>query len=330
MRTIFTLIFLLGCLTTFFAQEKQKGFHLYNAWGKGGDCLEDLIEVGANWITLFPYGAQKNYNSSNLASAADHEDTSSWDEDRIALIHKAKALNLKVMLKPHLWLNNSSDGKWREDILPENWVSWSNDYERFILHYARLAEETGVDLFCIGMELTSIVKHHPAFWRQLIQKVRKVYSGKLTYAANWYEEYEMIDFWDELDYIGIQAYFPLGKKENPSIKYLERAWQSYVQELFQISKEFNKPILFTELGYKSTSDTAISPWDWAEKEDANYQASEQAQAKAYQAFFKVFWDEKWFAGVQFWQWRSELKSDHAITFSPQEKLAETILKEWWK
>ena len=44
-----------------------------------------------------------------------------------------------------------------------------------------------------------------------------MYSGKLTFGANWYLEYEDVTFWDDLDYIGIQAYFPLTKKENQGV-----------------------------------------------------------------------------------------------------------------
>ena len=60
-----------------------------------------------------------------------------------------------------------------------------------------MAEEEKVDIFCIGTELEKFIEHRPAYWRELIAEVRKVYKGKLTYAANW-DEYKRVPFWDAL------------------------------------------------------------------------------------------------------------------------------------
>ena len=62
-------------------------------------------------------------------------------------------------------------------------------------------------MFSVGTELQIPALQREADWRQLIKDVRAVYSGKLIYSANWYEEYEGIKFWDALDAIGVQAYF---------------------------------------------------------------------------------------------------------------------------
>lgn len=51
--------------------------------------------------------------------------------------------------------------------------------------------------------------------RRLIRQIRRVYHGPLTYAANWSGEYKQIRFWDALDYVGIQAYFPLRHGRQP-------------------------------------------------------------------------------------------------------------------
>ena len=91
----------------------------------------------------------------------------------------------------------------------EDWLQWEEDYRRFVLHYARLAAETDMEMFCIGIELHLSIRHRPLFWRRLIDEVREVYPGAMTYGANWFQEYQEVDFWDQLDYIGIHAYFPV-------------------------------------------------------------------------------------------------------------------------
>ena len=62
-------------------------------------------------------------------------------------------------------------------------------------------------------------------WRQLIHDVRQVYDGPVTYAAHWDKEFSRIAFWDALDVIGINAYFPLDAPENATLQQLVAAWQ---------------------------------------------------------------------------------------------------------
>eukprot|EP00959_Pyramimonas_sp_CCMP1952_P095295 1992706-Pyramimonas_sp.AAC.1 len=45
-------------------------------------------------------------------------------------------------------------------------------------------------------------------WKKLVADVRGVFSSRITYAAN-FDEYSEVDWWQHLDMIGINAYFPL-------------------------------------------------------------------------------------------------------------------------
>jgi len=45
-------------------------------------------------------------------------------------------------------------------------------------------------------------------WRNLVWEVRTVFSGRVTYAAN-FDEYTDVTWWPYLDVMGINAYFPL-------------------------------------------------------------------------------------------------------------------------
>ena len=140
-------------------------------------------------------------------------------------IREARRLGLKVMLKPHVWVRQQSTREWRGTIgqdSEEGWRQWWEHYESFILHYARLAAQEEVEIFCIGVELSRAARERPKDWRRLIARVRKAYPGPLTYAANWWEEYDLLEFWRALDYIGINAFFPLSKVPNPSLEQLRR------------------------------------------------------------------------------------------------------------
>ncbi len=110
------------------------------------------------------------------------------------------------------------------------------------------------------------IKKH---WKQLIAQTRKVYKGKLTYAAN-FDNYMDVDFWEELDLMGINAYFPLRNlSKNPLTEAdmqtsLEAGWQRAFRQINQFrakEKLEEMPLLFTELGYLYRDNCTITPWE---------------------------------------------------------------------
>src|SRR5690606_29911657 len=119
-------------------------------------------------------------------------------------------------------------------------------------------------------------------WRKVIAEIRNVYSGKLIYAAN-FTEFEQVKFWDALDYIGIQAYFPLSTKPNPELADLKSGWEKHFPKIEKLVAEYKKPVMFTEIGYCNTVDAANEPWVWP-NERKKTELSEQMQALCYEAF----------------------------------------------
>jgi hypothetical protein len=103
-------------------------------------------------------------------------------------------------------------------------------------------------------------------WHRLITNTRKLYNGKLTYAAN-FDNYQNIAFWDKLDFIGINAYFKLREyqaKQSDRSKYLElrESWRRIYDNINSFQKEMGltKKVLFTELGYIYRENSTIMPW----------------------------------------------------------------------
>ena len=178
------------------------------------------------------------------------------------------------------------------------------------------------------------VKKRPGQWRRIIAEVRAVYRGKLTYSANWYQEFEDVKFWDELDYIGIQAYFPLTDKTAPTVEELRRGWQSHVTAIEKIQRKYRKLVLFTEIGYQSKSAAAIAPWEWSRSYAVADGAGDlQTQANCYEAFFQTFWNREWFAGSYIWKWYPEqrvLSGRRVDLFTPQKKPAEKVMASWYR
>ena len=190
-----------------------------------------------------------------------------------------------------------------------------------------------MDALCIGTELHQTVTKRQDDWRVLIADIRKLYRGKLTYAANWAKELNDVPFWAELDFIGIQAYYPLTDKANPTVDELEEGWRRHLPSMEEIHTKYQKPILFTEIGFKSTSDAAVRPWEWTGGWSSSLlnKVSTQTQANCYESFFRVLWDKEWFAGAHIWKWyanHEDTRGRTNIDFTPQNKPAQNVMA-WW-
>ena len=234
--------------------------------------LEDftpLVNNHVNWIVQTPFGWQEDYNTPHLLLTTEGFFWGESDEGLGVTTDLAQSLGIHTLLKPHIWLTNVSEGKWRTDIemqSEQEWQQWFDDYRTFILHYARFAQAHNIEALCIGTELQTTAIQREADWRSLIAEIRQVYQGQLTYAANWHEAFESIQFWDALDFIGIQAYFPLAGYDNPTLDDLKAGWQSYIPSIEAVHERYQKPVLFTELGYRSEENGAIAPWEWPDWE----------------------------------------------------------------
>lgn len=289
-------------------------------------ALAPIKNLGAEWICLMPYA----FSRADSAKIRFNQERQWWGEKTQGIAHTvalAREKGLKIMLKPHLWLHwDGFTGHFGfED--STRWQRWEQDYEAYVLHFAQLADSLKIELFCVGTELERFTRERPEFWEQLIAKVRKLYSGKLTYAANW-DEYSRFPFWDKLDYIGIDAYFPLCEEQNPNLKTLLKVWDKTYKELESFSRKHQKAILFTEYGYRSTDYTAQRPWESYRELSPN----QEAQSIALDALLQKFSGASWHAGGFLWKWfehQGHFEGREDTDYSPQNKIAENTVRKWY-
>jgi len=287
-----------------------------------------ITDVKAGWISLVPFGfTRKNGNQVIF-----NQERQWWGERPEGIkesIRLAKEAGLKIMLKPQIWMH----GNWIGDLDFENkkdWEIWERSYADYILQMAQIAEENNVEIFCFGTELKIAIQKRTEYWTSLIAEIRDIYSGKLTYSSNW-DSYEAVPFWDDLDYIGISAYFPLVDSRTPKQDELQRRWKPVRKKLNKYSKRNSKQILFTEFGYMSLDGCAYRAWE-LEKRVSQTKINEIAQANALDALFQSFFQEDYWAGGFLWKWFPNGEGHEgypAKDYTPQGKLAETILKKWY-
>ena len=300
--------------------------------GLGAPDFDQAVRDNVEWVAMTPFGWQRGLNTPDVFMSDQVEGWAPTDVELRRAVEAAHGAGLRVMLKPHLWLTESRG--WRSRIAMNSeadWIAWFEAYGEFILHHARQADALAVDMLCVGTELAGTVAHQ-AEWRELIAAVRAVYEGQLTYAANWDGEFEEVAFWDALDAIGVQAYFPLTEERVPSVATLTRAWTPHVERIDRVARRFDRPVIFTEVGYRSVVSSASHPWDWGGMFFFFQRVSKEAQVNCYEALFATFWDKPWFAGLYLWTWypRVEPASGYfGRGFTPQRKPAENVMTRWF-
>ena len=303
--------------------------------------FDSLVNAHVNWIVQTPFGWQTDYDSPDLNLNTHQGYWGETDEGLRVTTQLALDRGIKTLLKPHIWLTRPTDGKWRTQIdmaSEAEWQQWFQSYRTFMLHYAEFAQQNNIEILCIGTELQNPAIEREADWRQLIADIRQIYQGKLTYAANWHDAFQQIKFWDELDFIGIQAYFPLSTEDSPSVEDLIAGWQPHLDAIADVQAQYQKPVLFTEIGYRASQDAAVDPWKWPNTPEVNptvlaTEAGLTTQANCYEAFFKAVWSKDWFAGAYWWKWMPSISGDNSVLgagFTPQNKPAEEVLRKWYR
>jgi hypothetical protein len=291
-----------------------------------------LVRANVEWISQTPFGWMQGADSPGIRLAP--QGGVLWgetDEGLAATARLARAFGIRTLLKPHLWIAGWHDTVWTGDIKmngEEGWKAWFESYRRFILHYAALAEKERMEALAVGTELQGATLGHEKEWREIILEVREVYHGKLTYAANWDHEFESLPFWDALDFAGIQAYFPLSELSDPSRQELLAGWKKWLPILQRVSATSHRPVVFTEIGYKSSDRASVEPWLWSTRDRVNL----EQQARCYESMFRSVWSKPWLKGVYVWKWFPNLDTGRSAqdnNFTPQGKPAEKILERWY-
>jgi len=288
--------------------------------------LAPIESVNANWVAITPYAFSRP-NSPKVTFNHNNQWRGEKEVGIIETIIAAQKLGLKVMMKPHIWVMGQGwAGEYNLDN-EEDWKTWEKAYSQYILQFAKISDSLNIEIICIGTEYKNAVKKRPEFWIKLIKDIRTFYDGQITYAANW-DNFENVTFWNKLDFIGIDAYFPIGESKTPSIEELEEKWKPVFQKIRAFQAKNSKPVLFTEFGYRSMDYCTDGHWD-LDNQDAVVNL--EAQNNATIALFNTFWNQDWFAGGFLWKWYSNnekggVKDSH---YTPQNKPVEKVIKDWY-
>jgi hypothetical protein len=294
-------------------------------------AIDSIYATGASHVSIVTYRFNEYDDSTStfgtgIGSTSDHGYAVPDDTAIGAAIDRAQDLNMHVSLNPFVEVDAAGGigSVWRGNIGfndDTRLSTWFANYTSYMTDMANLAEQHGVDRFSVGSELQglSLDSDATAHWDLLIADVRSVYSGELTYAANWNWEYENVPFWDALDTIGVDAYFELTSSSeaagagNPTVDQIVDAWLNELPDLESYSDSLSRDIWFSEIGYTEWDETTTQPWNWKTSDVSD----PDEQLNAYKALLEATdMQGDWLDSLAFWHWGMPGAMDSSYAISP--------------
>ncbi len=222
-------------------------------------------------------------------------------------------------------------------ITPTSVNDWFTSYTSFIDTFADLAQQNkskGVTMLSVGCELNSM-EQYTQQWDNVIASVRSRYTGQLTYAANFSATsvgstnnvggYATVPWWNKLDAVGIDAYFPLTNTNNPTESQLQTAWNGIANNIqsWRTSQNLSQKVIFTEVGYQSADGSNQTPWGTS----GTPTVDQQEQSDCYQALLTTMSSRSWYDGQFWWAWSTDPLGGYSdpTGFTPQQKSVQNIL-----
>ncbi|MEL7532185.1 MAG: hypothetical protein AAFN10_12785 [Bacteroidota bacterium] len=306
----------------------HEGYRVYNGYGSNlaKASMDSLQDLAVNALAIVPYSGTREtkrpaqYRFSRGAGGEN-------DASVVHCHHAARRRGMLSLMKPQIWF----PGSWPGDVEMQNEADWKlffANYREWITHYAMLSEIHHSDIFCVGVEFAKTTLSHPEEWKKMIDDLRHLYSGPMTYAANWGEEFEKLAFGESLDFLAVNCYYPLSKDKQPDDKALLKAANANFDKIEKVAQKYQKQVLFTEVGFRSIE----RPWEHPHAE-ANGQAfDEAAQARCYEALFKAGENRDWLAGYYWWKWPSYIPyaKEASKSFTACGKEAQAVLAKWYR
>lgn len=316
----------------------------YTPWGSdvagsssSRASIQSMVDANVNMVALNTFDFLLNETDVSAITLDLSEDGptsySTSDEGLVEGMRYIRSRGMGVFYKPNLDLRT---GEWRA-LIPAS-PEFFAIYKEWIVGRAALAEAEGAAIFSIGTEMNG-AQTDEAAWRDIIDAVRSVYRGTLVYSAN-HDAYQEVRFWDALDMIGIDAYFPLtaNSEREPSRRAMEKKWVSLGKKIAEFRDAEGltaKRVMFAEAGYRSSTGATTASGHQAGSDQGNEtkEVNVELQAEAYGALLGMMGSHRfpWWDGAFFWNWEVAPRSNEAEfnSWTPQGKPALQVMTDYY-
>lgn len=279
--------------------------------------LDTLRSLGIRDLALNPFAYTPSLASADIRWGGDPTLT---DDDLRRQVEQAQARGMRVLMKPHLWSGSFWAGSGNPDIELDaaGWGRWFEAWTAYVVHHARLAQETGCGALCVGLELTGATVENPGAWAAVARACRQEFKGPVYYSANWYDEYARFTDWGAFDCIGLSAYFPL---VGDTVGELQASWDAHFDAIAAVAA--GRPVIFLEAGCRAVAGATERPWEARDGE-----ADADLQGRAYEALLRAGSARSWLRGVYWWKWFTAPEPD-TDAFVPGPR-AQEVLRAWFR
>ena len=226
--------------------------------------VDAMHAVGIRWVVLTPNVWQERYCSTR--QFADFEKSIS-DFELVDIIDYIHGKGMRVQLRPML---ECHDGTGRDGVIVGEDASrvsgrvrgycraWFDAMRARSVWYARLAERTKCDMYCLDSEFDRFIDRNDE-WKSVVAAVRKVYSGPVTSCHtihigpfDWEKVVSDKSHWFyDLDVLSISAYVPArpqGCTNDLSVADMMANLAPLRDKLRRVAKIYGKPMMFGECG----------------------------------------------------------------------------------
>lgn len=323
------------------------GFYAKNGYfssAKAKDEVDEMAKTGVNWIVLVVTVMQEHYYSTR--QFRDFANTPN-DIELKEIIDYIHGKGIKVQLRPML---ECFDGGGRLAVyfppdsvripgLSGNYCQpWFDSMTKRSVYYARIAQMTGCEMFCLDSELDSVIDFNNE-WKAVISAIREVYSGPVTSCHTL----AVVDFENvlknkehwfyDLDALSLSDYVKGADGDGFTVEQMAEFMMTKRDKFRRIAALYQKPILFGEIGCTSTYGAAKNPSGFSPKTPY----CEEEQANYLEAYLRVFSQESWWHGMYWWKWDEQVarpwiidKSQGDRGFVVRGKKAQAVMEKWFK
>lgn len=327
----------------------------YYASALARERLERMRAANVEWVCLIVTVYQEHFHS--YRQFADYQ-YSPQEKELREIIAFAHDLGLKVKLRPMLQTLSGEhrnmiwfppDGDHTPPHEPANhWAKWFKGLRWRVLYYARLAAETGCEMYGLDSELDFAVlgrwnvDSFSGYWKEILQETRAIYDGHINYNAmhatpnlaalkkpgHWYHE---------LDSFSLSYYPGTSHERSVSADDLCARFQPWIKDVFNpLIAELEKSgvaFFFGETGCRSSTDDQRALGDVGETPVYD----PDRQANYVEAIMRTFAPQPWWQGVFWWKWdehsdRPFFNDDPAGEkgFRFEDKPARDVMSAWYQ
>lgn len=229
------------------------------------------------------------------------------------------------------------------------WDIYFNEVTRFLVHFAQIAQESGVDYFHFAVSNDYQEADAKERWSSVFRKIRSHYNGKVGEMVwNFVDGSKLsiipnadyIKWGHELDYFYVALDAPISLKDNPTDDELNIGAANVVDVAKVLYDTYKKPVMLrtayfnVKQTWRGSSFYQINSVPWisdpeSKIKETKYEFSTEDLARVVHAYFRAIAERPWivrYAQFGYTHWENPLATELSVRGKP----AEDIWQKWNK